>query len=56
MITILQNKLKNTFKTAKESLPTKLTVTYYDDSDPSVENRPKVSFEDTIRGLEALFE
>lgn len=39
--------IDGTFKTANESSPTKLTVTYYDDSDPSVENRPKVSFVDT---------
>ena len=39
--------IDGTFKTTNESTPTKLTVTYYDDSDPSVENRPKVSFVDS---------
>lgn len=35
------------FKNVKSDAATPLTVTYYDDTDASVENRPKVTFTDT---------
>ena len=37
--------IKGNFKTANVDAVTPLTVTYYDDSEPSVENRPKVTYD-----------
>lgn len=37
--------IKGNFKTANTDAVTPLTVTYYDTTDPSVENRPKVTYD-----------